>query len=319
DNSANDEGSDTEATEERNSGTNEAADDGNEGGEKGESDKGEDNKEKDGEKGKGEDEKKEKDEKKKDEEGEGKKEDGDKKDASKDAPDGKAPEGKSASDEEKTRAAELATARAQSRRGQVSGVPEAASAPTQNDRGERMAPSAASQERQAREQSAEARGESRGGKIAEARAKLGAAKEAYKGFNAMIDELRKLGDIFRSRLDQTFLSSIFAFPLGTLFAAFLLHARVLACAPGIRKSRFGFFRFTAKNVFEMLPNAKKMRPFTFTPWTGLMAAGIIDSGIAVGLLINFIITFFPYIVAAIGIGFIFDADMRELLLSLAGF
>lgn len=217
------------------------------------------------------------------------------------------------------RAAELVAARAQARQQPVSGVPTAPSTPTQNERGERMTPSAATQERQAREQSAQARGESQSGRMAQARAKLGAAKEAYEGFNAMLDELRKLGDVFRSRLDQTFLSSIFAFPLGTLLAAGLLHARVLASTPGMRKTRFGFFRFTAKNVFEMLPNRKKMRPLTFTPWTGFMAAGIIDSGIAVALLINFIITFFPYIVAALGIGFIFDAGMRELFLSLVGF
>lgn len=272
--------------------------------------KGEGDQKKDGEEGK--------------EKGDGEKDnkkDGDKSESEEPAQSDKAaeqsPQGAAPSSEQKV--AELAAARAQARRQPVSGVPTAPSAPTQNERGERMAPSAATQDRQAREQSAQARGESPNGRIAQARAKLGAAKEAYEGFNAMLDELRKLGDVFRSRLDQTFLSSIFAFPLGTLLATALLHARVLASTPGMRKTRFGFFRFTAKNVFEMLPNSKKMRPLTFTPWTGFMAAGIIDSGIAVALLINFIITFFPYIAVAIGIGFIFDAGMRELFLSLAGF
>lgn len=131
--------------------------------------------------------------------------------------------------------------------------------------------------------------------------------------------MRNIGSLVRSRLDQFFLSSVFAFPAGTLLAAALLHGRVIASVPGVSKTRFGMFRFTAKNIFEMLPNSKKMRPFTFTPTTGFITAGIIDVGIVIAVLINFIITFFPYIVAAIGIGFIFDAGMRELFLSLVGF
>lgn len=313
DDSAEGEDEDTDATEE---GANESDGEGD-GTEEKEGEKEEGEKKEGEEKGEG-------DQKKDGEEGKEKgddKKDGDKSESEGTAQSDKAaeqsPQGAAPSSEQK--AAELAAAHAQARRQPVSGVPTAPSAPTQNERGERMAPSTATQERQAREQSAQARGESQSGRIAQARAKLGAAKEAYEGFNAMLDELRKLGDVFRSRLDQTFLSSIFAFPLGTLLATALLHARVLASTPGMRKTRFGFFRFTAKNVFEMLPNSKKMRPLTFTPWTGFMAAGIIDSGIAVALLINFIITFFPYIVAALGKGFIFDAGMRELFLSLAGF
>ncbi len=84
--------------------------------------------------------------------------------------------------------------------------------------------------------------------------------------------------------------------VGLLLSGAILNLRTLGTL--FKKTRLGVVRFMARNLFEMLPNASKMRPFTFTPTLGVITTGLVDVVIGVAVVLIFVAAFIPmYIIS----------------------
>ena len=94
----------------------------------------------------------------------------------------------------------------------------------------------------------------------------------------------------RRSLDLTVAGTSFAL-VGALVAWLILSARTLGDM--FKNTRLGAIRFTAKSVFEMLPNFQKMQPFTFTPTIGAIAAGTMTAMVGLAVTLIFLASFIP--------------------------
>ena len=103
------------------------------------------------------------------------------------------------------------------------------------------------------------------------------------------------GEALRLSLDRTVAATSILSVVGLLAPGLILNARVLGSI--LKNPRLGVIRFTAKSIGEMLPNAQKMRLFTFTPITGAITAGLVNAVIGVAVVLIFVAAFIPiYIV-----------------------
>lgn len=122
----------------------------------------------------------------------------------------------------------------------------------------------------------------------------------------------------RVMLDRTFAAQVVTIPLGTLTALGLLHMRLIASHKAFLKTIFGKIRYTATTFAEMRPDARTMRPFTFTPRAAAVTALVADGILATAMLISFAISVLPYILVTLGIGVLLDPGLRALMFTLAG-
>jgi hypothetical protein len=89
-------------------------------------------------------------------------------------------------------------------------------------------------------------------------------------------------------LDRTFVATSFTL-FGIIVAWLILNIRAFASLDCMRNSRIGAVRYTAKSIFEMMPDARKMRPFTFTPLLGIAFAGIVNGLIFTVFLVGIVL------------------------------
>lgn len=146
------------------------------------------------------------------------------------------------------------------------------------------------------------KGKGKKGKGKKNKSKKDGSKDAMGGGAEGID----LMDMIRSRLDAFFAAAIVniqAVPTW-LAAVGLMFLRTAASYPPLRSTRLGEIRYTAKTPFGMVPNAKKMRPYTFMPIVGVIFSGLLLAALSIQFILLFLLMMIPFIVSVMAIEFL---------------
>ena len=82
---------------------------------------------------------------------------------------------------------------------------------------------------------------------------------------------------------------------GLVIAWLIITVRAIVSVTFLKDTTLGALRYTAKNVFQMVPNAQKMSPMTFTPMTGAATSGILTLILLAVAIMMFVTFMFPFI------------------------